>query len=100
VLLTENKQSVGNDFVALRTADLHTGRWSPAVTIPAGTVSEPLFWDSGTSFIAPYTDDADHDGYERCSVDGQCHDLGIPGNALVARVLPRLAVRTMGFRRM
>ncbi len=86
VLLVDNKQSGGNDFVALRTADLHAGRWSPAVIIRVGSASGPLFWDSGTSFIAGYTDDADHDGYERCSVDGQCHDLGIPGTALVAGV--------------
>ena len=86
VLLAENKQSFGNDFVALRTADLHAGRWSPAAIIPAGAVSEPLLWDSGTSFIVPYTDDADHNGYERCTVDGQCHDLGIPDTALIAGV--------------
>lgn len=86
VLLVDNEQSEGNDFVALRTADLHAGLWSPAVIIHVGGVSKPLFWDSATSFIAPYTDDADHDGYERCSVDGQCHDLGIPGTALIAGV--------------
>ena len=52
----------------------------------AGGLSKPLLWDSPTSFITPYTDDADHDGYERCSVDGRCHDLGIPGTALIAGV--------------
>ena len=86
VLLVDNRQSGGNNFVALRTADLHAGRWSPAVIIQVGGLSKPLLWDSPTSFIAPYTDHANHDGYERCSVDGQCHDLGIPGTALIAGV--------------
>ena len=86
VLLVDNKQSGGNDLVALRTADLHAGRWSPAVVIRAGGFSKPLFWDSPTSFITPYTDDADNYRYERCSVDGQCHDLGIPGTAQIAGV--------------
>ncbi len=86
VLLVDNPQSGGNDFVALRTADLHAGRWSPAIVVQVGALSKPLFWDSPTSFIAPYADDADHDGYERCSVDGTCHDLGIPGTALIAGV--------------
>jgi hypothetical protein len=86
VLLVDNKQTGGNDFLALRTADLHAGRWSPAVVIRVGAVSTPLFWDLTTSFIAPYADDTDHDGYERCSVDGQCHELGIPGTALIAGV--------------
>jgi len=86
VLLVDNKQSGGNNFVALRTADLHAGRWSPAVIIQVGGLSKPLLWDSPTSFIAPYTDDANHDGYERCSVDGQCTILGIPGTALIAGV--------------
>ena len=86
VLLVDNEQSGGNDFVAVRTSDLHAGRWSPAVIIHAGGLSKPLLWDSPTSFITPYTDDADHDGYERCSVDGRCHDLGIPGTALIAGV--------------
>ena len=86
VLLVDNAKSGGNDFVALRTADLHAGRWSPAVIIHAGVLSKPLFWSSPTTFIAPYTDDADHNGYESCSVDGQCRDLGIPDTALIAGV--------------
>jgi hypothetical protein len=85
VVLTDEGDR-GSVFSALWTADLHAGRWEPTV-IPVGGVSQQLFWDSPTSFIAPYTDDGDHYRYERCSVDGRCHDLGIPGAYVLADVL-------------
>ncbi|HEU0239135.1 MAG TPA: hypothetical protein VFR11_07610 [Micromonosporaceae bacterium] len=87
VVLIPGTQSPGHGVVAVRAADLHAGRWAPVNLDQAGGMSRPLFWDSATSFIAPYTNDADDAGYERCSVDGRCHDLGIPGDAVIVRSL-------------
>ena len=87
VVLIPTNQSPGHGVVAVRTADLHDGRWAPVNLDQADGMSRPLFWDSPTSFIAPYTNDAGDAGYERCSVDGWCHDLGIPEAAVIVRSL-------------
>jgi hypothetical protein len=84
-VLTSWDQSPGHGVVAVRIADLHAGRWAPVTIHEADGTDPPLFWDSFTSFIAPYVTGSGGHRYERCSVDGTCHDLGIPGNAVVGR---------------
>ncbi|HEU0239136.1 MAG TPA: hypothetical protein VFR11_07615 [Micromonosporaceae bacterium] len=77
--------TAGHGVVAVRTADLHAGRWAPVNLDQADGVSRPLFWDSPTSFIAPFTNDSSDTGVERCSVDGRCHDFVLPANAVVGQ---------------
>ncbi|HEY7174743.1 MAG TPA: hypothetical protein VH442_07490 [Micromonosporaceae bacterium] len=79
----------GVGAMVLRTAELHRGTWAPVrVHETHGTV--PLrFWDSPTTFIAQYVADGGGNGYERCSVDGRCRDLDVPGNAVIGAVVGR-----------
>ena len=77
--------TAGHGVVAVRTADLHAGRWAPVDLNQADGVSRPLFWDSPTTFIAPFAKDASDTGVERCSVDGHCRDFALPANAVVGQ---------------
>jgi hypothetical protein len=77
----------GSGFVAVRTTDLRGGRWIPTTIAGPGGGGGILFWESATTFVVPYTDDDGHDRYERCSVVGECRDLGIPGADVVSEVV-------------
>jgi hypothetical protein len=77
----------GSGFVAVSTNDLRSGRWTPTTIAGPGGGGGIRFWDSPTTFVVPYTDDAGHDRYERCSVVGKCRDLGIPGVDVVGEVV-------------
>jgi hypothetical protein len=84
-VLIPQTDSPGHGIVAVRAADLHAGRWAPVNLDEADGMSKPLFWDSSTTFIAPYVTASGDNRYERCSVDGRCRDLGVPGSALIAQ---------------
>jgi hypothetical protein len=78
--------SAGHGIVAVRTADLHAGRWAPVVLDEVAGESSHLFWDSATTFVTPFVNDRGDARYARCSVDGHCHDIGVPGTAMIASV--------------
>jgi hypothetical protein len=83
---------VNSQLYLLRTADLHAGRWSPVVPNDDGG-SEPMFWDSPTSYVEQYIRDDDFNSngqsrFERCFVDGHCQDLGAAGSAKIGQKLP------------
>ena len=70
----------------LATADLHAGRLHSTLITNLG--SEPMFWDTPTSFIDTYPNDTDGQSrYQRCFVDGHCRDLGAADSAIVGRLL-------------
>lgn len=72
--------------MVLRSADLHSGRWSPAALDgPAGATA--LFWDTDSTFIA--LDAASQTTrYLRCAVTQRCVELALPAGSTDLEPVP------------